>query len=87
MIKNLNDDSNEASEASACNFFYKYAIYYQRAKFMMLHNWDTLSDLYQALPVQQYLHHFSLKASLRPLTTFLWRHSSRYTVGANSESE
>ena len=49
LIENfkLNDDSNEASEASAWNFFYKYAIYYQRAKFMMLHNWDTLSDLYQ----------------------------------------
>ena len=38
LIENLNDDFNEASEASAWNFFYKYAIYYQRAKFMMLHN-------------------------------------------------
>ena len=49
LIENLNDDSNEESEASAWNFFYKYAIYYQRAKFMMLHNWDTLSELNQAL--------------------------------------
>ena len=49
LIENLNDDFNEASEASAWNFFYKYAIYYQRAKFMMLHNWDTLSELNQAL--------------------------------------